>query len=90
MTSWMDAIAKWSADYHLPIFYGEFGCTHTQNVSTGRDVWYAAHRQGIENHGFAAAVWDDDGSFRLFDRNADSWDDGVLKALGKVPPKRNQ
>merc|ERR1712185_87408 len=58
---WMEQIQKWSATYHLPIYYGEFGCTHAQNASTGRNAWYAAHAAGIRQHGFAAAVWDDDG-----------------------------
>lgn len=86
LNKWMDDISKWSEIYHLPIFYGEFGCTHLQNASTGRDVWYKAHAEGIAAHGFAAAVWDDDGNYRLYDRNADSWDAGVLAAMGKIVP----
>ena len=45
-----------------------------------------AHAAAIAKHGFAAAVWDDDGMFSLFDRNADTWDQGVMKALGKQNP----
>jgi len=83
---WMDNTAAWARKYHLPVFYGEFGCTHVQTVETGRDVWYLEHRKGIEAHGFAAAVWDDDGGYRLFDRNANTWDTGVLQALNKTNP----
>ena len=83
LNKWMDDIAAWSKAHHLPIYYGEFGCTHAQNASTGRDTWYLEHRKAIESHGFAAAVWDDDGGFRVYDRQADQWDEGVLKALGK-------
>ena len=61
----------------------QFGCTHAQNATTGRDTWYAEHRKSIESHGFAAAVWDDDGGFRVYDRAANTWDEGVLTALGK-------
>ena len=86
LDAWMGAIKAWSQTHHLPIYYGEFGCTHARNASTGRDVWYAAHAAAIQKHGFAASVWDDDGMFRVFDRNADTWDVGVLKALGKQKP----
>jgi hypothetical protein len=85
MNDWMDALQDWSEAKNLPVYYGEFGCTHAQNASTGRTVWYAEHAKGIVNHGFAAAVWDDDGGFVVYDRAADSWDNEVLKALGKTP-----
>ena len=87
LESWMGEIKIWSESHHLPIYYGEFGCTHAQNESTGRNVWYAAHAREIQKHGFAASVWDDDGMFRVYDRDADTWDAGVLKALGKHDPR---
>ena len=34
-------------------------------------------------HGLPAAVWDDDGHFRVYDRAADAWDEDLLHALGK-------
>jgi hypothetical protein len=84
--TWMTAIQSWSSTHHLPIYYGEFGVTHAQNVSTGRLAWYAAHAKAIEKFGVAASVWDDDGMFRIFDRDADRWDVPVLHALGKTEP----
>ena len=83
LNKWMDDIAAWSKSHHLPIYYGEFGCTHAQNATTGRYVWYAAHRAAIEAHGFGAAVWDDDGNYRVYDRQVDQWDEDLLHALGK-------
>merc|ERR1711871_325470 len=83
LNSWMDALAQWSRAKGLPIFYGEFGCTTHQNADTGRYVWYAAHRAAIEAHGFGAAVWDDDGQYRVYNRRADQWDEDLLHALGK-------
>ena len=85
MNSWMDALGAWSKAKNLPVYYGEWGCTHDQDASTGRLVWYEEHRKGIETHGFAAAVWDDDGGYVIFNRTANTWDNGVLAALGKVP-----
>jgi hypothetical protein len=48
LTKWTDAISRWSDHYHLPIFYGEFGCTHIQNVTTGRDKWYVFALQRVQ------------------------------------------
>ena len=83
MYRWMDDITAWSESHHLPIYYGEFACNHAQNSSTGRDTWYSEHRKAIDSHGFAASVWDDDGGFRLYDRQTNTWDERVLEALGK-------
>jgi hypothetical protein len=58
-----------------------FGCTHAQNASTGRITWYEEHRKAIESHGFAASVWDDDGGFKVYDRQANMWDEPVVEAL---------
>ena len=85
MNSWMDSLEQYSKTKGLPIYYSEFGCTHDQNASTGRITWYEEHRKATAAHGFAAAVWDDDGGYRLFDRAADTWDNPVLVALGKTP-----
>jgi endoglucanase len=83
LKGWMDQIGNWSAARDIPLFYGEFGCTTSQTAATGRYVWYAAHRTEIEGRGWAAAVWDDDGYYRVFDREADKWDNQLLAALGK-------
>ncbi len=83
LTQWCDQIGNWSENKGVPIYYGEFGCTNSQTAETGRYVWYDAHRAEIEARGWAAAVWDDDGYYGVFDRNADKWDEQLLKALGK-------
>jgi endoglucanase len=85
LNDWMDSIVSWSKKKGLPIYYGEFGCTHSQTKATGRVAWYSEHLKAIQSHGLAASVWDDDGNFRVFDRNADTWDNEVLVALGKTP-----
>eukprot|EP00466_Bigelowiella_natans_P010569 jgi/Bigna1/134401/aug1.25_g9109 len=88
LNQWMDDIANWSTAKNIPIYYGEFGCTTSQTESTGRYTWYAAHRAAIEARGFSAAVWDDDGYYRVYDRNANTWDAKLLEALGKSVPKK--
>ena len=83
VANWMAKTSKWAKDYHLEVYYGEFGCTHHQNTSTGRDYWYQVHAEQIANHSWAASVWDDDGDYRVYNRQSDSFDEGVLRALGK-------
>jgi endoglucanase len=83
LRQWMDQIGNWSQSHNVPVFYGEFGCTTAQNKASGRYTWYKAHAEEIKARGFAAAVWDDDGGFRVFDRNADTWDEELLAALGR-------
>lgn len=81
LNTWMDQIGNWSASKNVPIYYGEYGCTTSQSEATGRYTWYKAHADAIRSHGFASSVWDDDGQYRVFDRNADSWDDKLISAL---------
>lgn len=82
MHDWMEAIHNYAANRSRSVFYDEFACSHAQNATTGRVVWYEEHRKGIEAHGFAAAVWDDDASNMVYDRIANTWDEPVLVALG--------
>ena len=81
LTGWMDDIGNWSKSKNVPIYYGEYGCTTHQSESTGRYVWYKAHANAIRRHGFASSVWDDDGMYRVYDRNSDTWDELLLNAL---------
>jgi endoglucanase len=85
LESWMAALSAWSAAKGLPVFLGEFGASVAQSASTGRYVWYAAHAAAIAKHGFGAAVWDDCGGFKVYDRETDTWDNDLIVALGKVP-----
>ena len=90
VTEWMDQIGKWSRTKKIPLFYGEFGCTTAQTEETGRYLWYKTHADQIRAHGWAAAVWDDDGEYRVFDRRVDTWDNKLLVALGKTPTTRRK
>ena len=85
LESWMAALSAWSINKGLPIYYGEFGATTHQNASTGRYKWYAAHAAAVAKHGFGAAVWDDCGGYKVYDRKSGTWDNNLLAALGKVP-----
>lgn len=85
LVEWTDAIQAWSKQNDLPVFYGEFGVTHDQDASTGRNDWYAAHYQAIVKHGWGASIWDDCGKFKVYDRKIGTWDIGVLEALARNP-----
>mmetsp|Transcript_11151 Transcript_11151/g.16729 ORF Transcript_11151/g.16729 Transcript_11151/m.16729 type:complete len:563 (+) Transcript_11151:31-1719(+) len=76
----------------IPIYYGEFGCTHYQNISSGRHDWYEQHRLAINSYGVAASVWDDNANFQLLNRDNLSnlsWDNDTILALGKIPALTN-
>ena len=79
LNEWMDQIGNWSESKNVRST--EIGCTTHQNESTGRYEWYKAHGNAIRSHGFASSVWDDDGQYRVYDRNADQWDDLLVSAL---------
>ena len=79
---WVDALAAWAARRQMPVLLGEFGCNKTQTNSSGRVGWYSHLRRAVESKGFAATVWDDSGSFAIYERSSRTWDADVLHALG--------
>jgi endoglucanase len=84
LKKWAEGIQDWSEKNNLPVFYGEFGVTHSGQQN--RLDWYTAHYEYISKFGWGASVWDDCGGFKVYDRKTKTWDTGVLKALGRVPP----
>ena len=79
--------AEWSAKNNIPVTVNEFGVAHydfTQpnNVCHPKDrkKYLKAHVKYQKEFGIAGTVWDDDGSFRIYDRKSRTWDP-VLKSL---------
>lgn len=87
LKNWTEGIQAWSEKHNLPIFYGEFGVTHAGQ--SNRLDWYVAHYEAIVKFGWGASVWDDCGGFKVYDRKTNTWDNGVLKALGRIPVGSN-
>ena len=48
-------LAALSAEAGVPVFIGEFGCTHQ---AIGADVWFERMFSGMEQHGISGTVWE--------------------------------
>lgn len=79
---WVDSLATWAEARQMAVLLGEFGCNRTQTNTSGRVAWYEHIREAVARKGMAATVWDDSGSFAIYDRAARTWDVDVLRALG--------
>ena len=79
MTAMYANISSWGAGKNRRVFMGEAGCQIAAQRS-GRLTWYktigaaSALIEGI-------TIWDDDGTWKIYDRVARTWDTGVLDAL---------
>lgn len=60
----------------------QMSVTVLQPNSVDRLAWFKAFVTGAASHGIGSVVWDDDGWFKLYDRDARTWDQGVLAAIG--------
>ncbi len=72
--------SDWSEEYGIPVMVNEFGAAHydftaPENVCNPEDrlEYLSAHAQLAIEMGLAASVWDDAGSFGIYDRENDSW-----------------
>lgn len=80
-------VANWSATHNIPATVNEFGAAqydweNPQNICSLDDrKAYLKHHVTLQREfGIAGTLWDDDGSFRIYDRRNDSWSE-VLESL---------
>ena len=65
------------------ILMGEAGCHVEARSRAGRLQWYATVAAAARaSLGGSFALWDDNGSWKIYDRNARTWDEDVMTALG--------
>lgn len=77
-------MSAWSASHHhTDLLMGEAGC-HVQAPSRpDRLSWYATVGAAARrSYSGRLCIWDDDGDFKIYDRQNRTWDEGVLNALG--------
>ena len=75
-------LAAWSSAHQRALLMGEGGCQVGAPSRADRLKWYAtvgAAEKGISD---GLAIWDDDGSWKIYNRGQRTWDEGVLQALG--------
>jgi hypothetical protein len=68
------------------VMMGEFGVTNDQSNKEARLRYYKVNSQACAENGMGYAVWDDNGWWQIFDRNAGTWQEDVLAQLASVSP----
>ncbi|MEM9344759.1 MAG: glycoside hydrolase family 5 protein [Pseudomonadota bacterium] len=63
-----------------PVFLGEFG-VNTRVPAEARWDWTRAVREAAEAEGIGWCVWNLTSTFRIYDENQGTWEDGALGAL---------
>lgn len=78
------AVANWSAMHNIPATVNEFGAAqydweNPENVCNvdDRNAYLKHHVMLQREFGIAGTLWDDDGSFRIYDRKTDTWSDAL-------------
>lgn len=78
------AVANWSAMHNIPATVNEFGAAqydweNPQNICDvdDRKAYLKYHVTLQREFGIAGTLWDDDGSFRIYDRRNNSWGDAL-------------
>lgn len=80
VNSMYTGVAAWGRAHGRTAFMGEAGCQVQAPSRAGRLLWYrtvgsaSAALEGI-------TVWDDDGTWKLYNRAERTWDTEVLAAL---------
>lgn len=74
------AIAAWSREHGRPVLLGEFGAFDKADMAS-RVAWTSAVARAAESHGLAWSYWQFEGTFGVFDIDADAWVDPIHRAL---------
>ena len=87
VNSMFDGVAAWQVDHQRRVLMGEAGCQVAAPSREDRLLWYktVGIAQSLLND--SLSVWDDMGSWKIYDRVKRTFDAGVLSALG-LPPQQ--
>lgn len=76
-----EKVKKWSQkNNNIPVYLGEYGAK-VENDYNSRISWYDYVSDVAIHNGFALSVWDDEGWFKLYDRNQRTFNHQVLQAI---------
>ena len=84
MNFMFETLSNWSRTHNdIPVLMGESGCIKKQNQSS-RIAWYTAFYDRVKNTtGInGGLVWDDDGSFQIYNRSSRNFDKDIINAIG--------
>ena len=74
--------AAWQTKHQRRVLMGEAGCQVAAPSRADRLLWYQTVGEAQKVLSDSLAVWDDDGSWKIYDRTKRTFDAGVLSALG--------
>ena len=75
-------MTAWQSQHGRRVLMGECGCQVSAPSRADRLRWYSTIGAAQEALDDGACLWDDDGSWKIYDRTARTWDEGVLQAVG--------
>lgn len=80
-----DAVKAWSERNQIPVYLGEYGA-RVENDRSSRLTWYDYVSDLAARSGFAFAVWDDEGWFKVYDRNNRTFDQDIVQKIMNPGP----
>jgi endoglucanase len=75
-----DEVAAWAAKQGVPLWLGEFGAYSKADMQS-RINWTTFIREEAESRGISWAYWEFGSGFGVYDRAAQRWNEGLLRAL---------
>ena len=75
-----DSAARWAEARNVRVLLGEFGA-YSKADQQSRVRWTAFVAREAERHGFAWAYWEFGAGFGIYDPNAKTWHEDLLKSL---------
>jgi aryl-phospho-beta-D-glucosidase BglC (GH1 family) len=73
-------IAAWSRDHGRPVLLGEFGAFDKADMAS-RVAWTSTVARAAETNGLPWSYWQFEGTFGVFDIQADAWVEPIHRAL---------
>lgn len=81
-----DRVRDWAEEHNRPVHLGEFGAYEVAPLES-REHWTQYVRSSAEERGFSWAYWEFGAGFGVYDRDEESWNTGLLKALLPESPE---
>jgi endoglucanase len=75
-----DSVAAWAKEHNVRILLGEFGA-YSKAPYDSRVRWTEFVSREAERHGFAWSYWEFASGFGVYDPNANTWHEDLLKSL---------
>lgn len=72
LNSRFQSVKNWSETNNIPVHYNEFGAMVNCDFNSRMRI-YAHYTERAVESGFAFAVWDDGGDFRILNRGPNTW-----------------